>query len=547
MEASVNILFLSRLYWSFKGTLFRYSLQRLSWLFLLILLELLIFIVFSEMVFVHFPGKYNFNEINRSLLAIFFILDMVLRIAFILLFEKGLYRLATSRSLKSNLKLFGFGGHSIDKIELELSSPAKSMDEELDDIVAFKPPTTTKRQKSNDGNTNSRTVTSSNHLHPLSYQGTDRDDKPTLNSPPTIPEGDEECDDDEDDEDGNHGTFHFPDQHDVESKENDNDKDRVNVDNGSPEYAAATPSSPSLSVHSMSNSPGPPGLEIPPTIDEHGLNEQRQRARIEKVIDDALTLKISNQPGMACKAPSICTWTVAVSVHTNLWKRFRTKIGDEQINKKAIESMRANSEHTDNRLPPTMSLNMATMNNTSSNSRSHRASSSQIDDLLTMSKYCQSKRPSFAMKYLNSSTFDSHTKDLVKLVTKFSVLVVWSAILSSLAAVFFISFVVGFGDNEIVQSVNSTFISLAICFVEMHVVYLQLNGTERWYKCLCSGCHNAWGKCCVCKLRRRLVKKIGKQHKQMALRKQQSEQHEHSTTNTRTVKLRDAGSESVPV
>ena len=54
-----------------------------------------------------------------------------------------------------------------------------------------------------------------------------------------------------------------------------------------------------------------------------------------------------------------------------------------------------------------------------------------------------------------------------------------------------------------------------MCFVEMHVVYLQLNGTEKWYKFLCQYCHISWNKCCICKLRTRLVRKLGKQHKQM--------------------------------
>lgn len=150
---------------------------------------------------------------------------------------------------------------------------------------------------------------------------------------------------------------------------------------------------------------------------------------------------------------------------------------------------------------------------------SHLRQQSQIDQLLSMSQMCSdNKRPSFAMKYLNTSSFDTHTRDLVKLVTKFSVLVVWSAITSILAAIFFISFIVGFDDNVILHNISASYITLITCFIEMHVVYLQLNGTEKWYKCLCGLCHNAWGKCCVCKLRRRLVRKIGKQHKELTLK-----------------------------
>ena len=154
----------------------------------------------------------------------------------------------------------------------------------------------------------------------------------------------------------------------------------------------------------------------------------------------------------------------------------------------------------------------------------HSRNPSQIDTLLSMSQMCPTnKRSSIALKYFNDSTFDPHTKDLVKLVTKFSVLVVWSAIMSIFAAIFFISFVIGYNDNVVLQNISASYITLITCFVEMHVVYLQLNGTEKWYKFLCGFCHRTWGKCCVCKLRRRLVRKIGKQHKELTLKANESQ------------------------
>ena len=90
-------------------------------------------------------------------------------------------------------------------------------------------------------------------------------------------------------------------------------------------------------------------------------------------------------------------------------------------------------------------------------------------------------------------------------------------------------------------NISASYITLITCFIEMHVVYLQLNGTEKWYKCLCGCCHNAWGKCCVCKLRRRLVRKIGKQHKELTLKANTSldEEREKAKNGQKTVQLKD--------
>jgi len=268
-KASINLLFLCRLYYSFKDTLFHYSFKSLSILFVLIFVELIIYIIFSEVFIVHFVDEYNFSKINKIFICTYFFIDMILRLVFILLFERGLYRLATSRSFKSNLKLFGFGGASIDQIELscvpldnastyttatsgtstpgEISSTTGTSNDcdvamPLKDQVngnksQKKRPSIINSTASNTTNTNASNA-GANFLHPLSYQKTDRDDglKFAL-SEQTIPEALNEGDDLMDMEDT---SFHYlDDEYQKMNQENDtlrsitnmNEDDNANIIN----------------------------------------------------------------------------------------------------------------------------------------------------------------------------------------------------------------------------------------------------------------------------------------------------------------------------
>ena len=248
-KASINLLFLCRLYYSFKNTLFHYSFKSLLILFVLIFIELIIYITFSEIALVHFFEDYNFAKINKIFLCSYFVIDMLLRLIFILLFERGLYRLATARSFKSNLKLFGFGGASIDQIELSFNpstyttatatqsgtntgtnTPGEGSSTtttiECDVAMPLKDqvnnnkklvPSMANSTASNTMNTNiSNAASNNNHfLHPLSYQQTDRDHHLRLAlAEQAIPEEDIECMDMED------ASFHYLDD---EYHKEDND------------------------------------------------------------------------------------------------------------------------------------------------------------------------------------------------------------------------------------------------------------------------------------------------------------------------------------
>eukprot|EP01084_Bolivina_argentea_P056416 103264_1 len=496
---SVNFLFLCRLYYSFKGTLFHYSILKLLPLFILITIELIIYILFSEVIIVYIVNEYEFKKLNKIFLSSYHCIDIIVRITFILLFERGLYRLATSRSFKSNLRLFGFGGASIDQIELSCKPQSKSVEKNslqspLKDQV--------NKNKSDTSNVNSMadetgskiTSPDSNYLHPLSYQLTDRAEKFTL-AEVAIPEGNEP-ELEEESNDINELDFDI------------NKSDFVFMDDELPQNSTMdmcgtnTPSNVSVvsfqSVRSNSTKIGKEEhdykIEFPPCIDEGDENELEEHMDVvvDNINHNALKLEDENVRVVSDNGINIETTTLD---------------NDKILSPKSVTNTNEESFNRRN---------------------SHGRSTSQINDLLSMSQMGSGhhkKRSSFAainMKYFNSSSFDRHTKDLVKLVTKFSVLVVWSTVTSIFAAIFFISFVIGFNDNQVLQNISASYIALIICFVEMHIVYLQLNGTEKWYKCLCSLCHKSWGKCCVCKLRRRLVRKIGKQHKALTIKEQQS-------------------------
>eukprot|EP01084_Bolivina_argentea_P015618 29278_1 len=418
-KTAVNLLFLCRLYFSFKCTMFQYSIRQLSPLFILIIIELIIYLLFSDIILVHIPHKYHlhrtFSEpnLNKIFLTAYHCLEVLIRVTFILLFERGLYRLATSRSLRSNLRLFGFGGKSIEQIELSCAHNADVITP-LKTQITPKPIQNEQREKTPQKRDKSRS-NSNNTLHPLSYQNTERDDNGRfdLTSFP-IPEG-------------------------LECK-----SVQINDENG----FQFIPNCPTDDDDAENNS-------YSSDSDKHKSNVSAPR----KTKAGHVLCHSNDQPSLS------------------------------------IEQSSTRTQHH----------------------HKHGRRSSQIDDMLSMSQMGSdvNRRSSFAVKYLNESTFDSQTLDLVTIVTKFSVLVVWSTVISTLAAVFWISFVLGFGNNEIIQNITSSYIAVVICFVEMHVVLLQLRGLEKWYNCLCGCCHNTWRKCCICKLRCRLVRKIGKQHKEM--------------------------------
>ena len=436
-KCSINILFLCRLHYSFKSTVFQYSKKTLLILLIIIIIECILYILSSDIIITHMTIDDKLKSIQQIGLTIYYCIDMVLRIVFICLFERGLYRLITARSFKSNLQLFGFGGRSIDKIELSCQPPSESS------YINPRVPVLKDQTSLNSKNESNR---DESDMH-LSHQITDRSDiKGAIPISPIIPEGDE-----------NPQSF-ISEEESVETETNQ-DKNAINTK---------------------------AKIKLPPSIQETDELPPEDILNLKNIITE---IRISNDP----KSSSIDT---PCSIDT--------------YSPRTVESE--------------IDINFSSREKKVSNRKHHSRSSSQIDEMLNLSQLKQNnKRTStFALKYFNDSTFDSHTKDLVNVVTKFSVLVVWSALISFIAVVYSLTFVMDWNDYRILQHVSWTHIILLMCFVEMHVVFLQLNGTEKWYKCLCGACHNAWGMCCVCKLRRRLVRKIQKQHNHMTIKAQQN-------------------------